>query len=169
MTKLLLGSMKKFTLTIKEFPIHVEKTDNKFAPNKFIKINNQSIYNGAINRFTRNTVVKNLHKFILSKLPDIQIEDYPLKVTVIIRTVMNHGSISRRKGKTIWKKPEADYEPNWDEDNLTGLWVKVIRDSLTLKGMIVDDNVKYIRGGETKIEFVETLEEREMIIKIQRI
>lgn len=169
MTKLTLNNTKVVTIKIKKFPLHIEKTNNKFAVNKFIKINNQSIYNGAINRFTRNTVVGNLHEFIISKLPDIQILDYPLRVTVIIKTVINHGSISRRNGKTTWKEPKLDYEPNWDEDNLTGIWVKVIRDSLSLKGVIPDDNVKFIREGATKIKFVDTIEDRELIIKIERI
>lgn len=169
MIKLKKDSFKSTEVVLKEFPIHIEKTNNKVASNKFVKINNQSIYNGAINRFTRAVVVNNLHSYVVSCLPDIKILDFPLKVSIKIKTVINHGSISRRSGKTIWKEPKEDYSPNWDIDNLSVIWIKVIKDSLTLKGIIPDDNVKYIRAGGYSVEFVDDIKDREIIIKIERI
>ena len=46
----------------------------------------------------------------------------------------------------IWKKHKPDYKPNWDLDNLAVLWIKIINDTLTQKGIIVDDTVEYVQG-----------------------
>ena len=157
-------------IKIKDFPTHVAKTNNKVAANKYWKINNQSIYNGSINTFSRAIVIENLHDFIISVLPDYKLTDFPIKVDVVIKTVKNHGNIRRLKsGKISWKPPEKDFIPTWDEDNLTAIWTKVIRDSLTKKGIIPDDNVKYIIGGYRGIEFVNDIKDREIIIKLERV
>ena len=39
--------MPQIKIEIPEFITHIARTDNKFAANKMIKINHQSIYNGA--------------------------------------------------------------------------------------------------------------------------
>jgi len=157
-------------IKIKKFLTHIPKTNNKIAANKYWKINNQSIYNGAINTFSRAIVIENLHKYIMDKLPDVIFEGFPIKISIIIRTVKNHGNIRRRKnGEISWKKPDDDFIPTWDEDNLTSIWTKVIRDSLVKKGIIPDDNVKFIKGGYRGVEFVEDIEDREIIIKIEKI
>lgn len=158
--------MNQHKIKLLKFPTHVPKNKNG---TKWWKINNQSIYNGYVNRFTRAVVIENMHNYIMNELPDNISFNKPVQVDVIVRTVKNHGSVSRRSGKTCWKKPEKDYEPNWDEDNLTSIWTKAIRDSLTKKGIVPDDNVQYIKGGYRGIEFVEELENREILIIIKEI
>ena len=91
-------------IILKEFPIHIAKSDNKHAPNKMVKLNNQNIYSGALNRFGRAIVIKNLHEYIISQIPKgFKIDNYPVKIHYLFRTVRNHGSISMRKHKTCWK------------------------------------------------------------------
>ena len=150
-------------------PTHIAKTNNKKAPNKFMKINNQAIYNGTLNYFSRCIVVDNLHKLIVDAVPKDFNIDTPVIPGIIIRTVYNHGSISRRSGKICWKPPKVDYKPNWDVDNLAMLWIKTIKDSLTLSGLIPDDNVEFIRGGFYKVEFVDDIKDLELIIKFMEI
>ena len=157
----------KIEITIDKFPIHVEKTRNKYKENKFAKVNNQSIYNGSISRFSRAIVVDSLHRYLIKVLPDVEFMKFPALVHITIRTVKNHGSISRRAGKVIWKPPKDDYQASWDEDNLTAIWTKVIRDALVMKGIFPDDSVEYITGGERRIEFVDDIEDRQIIIKIE--
>lgn len=158
--------MREKQITLLKFPTHVAKNKNA---TKYWKINNQSIYNGAVNRFTRAAVVENMHNYVIDNLPDNIVFNKPVQVDIIVKTVKNHGSIQRRNNKITWKEPKIDYLPNWDEDNLTSIWTKAIRDALTKKGIIPDDNVQYIKGGYRGIEFVEKLDDREIIITIREI
>ena len=152
-------------ITLKEFPTHVAYTDNKYAPNKMKKLNNQSIYNGALNRFSRATAMRNLHDYIISQLPvGFKIDKYPIKINYLFRTVKNHGSISMRGGKICWKPVKDDYKSNWDIQNLAMIWMKAADDALQKAGVIVDDNSDYINGEKYDVEFVENLIDREIII-----
>ena len=161
----------KQTIVIPEFLTHVEKTDNKVAPNKFVKINNQTIYNGAITRFTRNTVIGNMHKYIEDAVDKHILRQHlsPVKIKFIIKTVLNHGSISRRNGKINWKKVGKNYVPNWDIENLSSIWIKCINDVLVKKRILVDDNVKFIKKISYEFEEVDDISEREIIVEIQDI
>lgn len=158
------------TIEITQFPTHIAKTDNKYAPNKMIKINNQSIYNGAVNRFTRATVMKNLHAYLKNELSpylsSLPVFKYPLKISLDVHTVINHGNISMRKGKICWKPAEEDYEPNWDIENLASIWIKALNDAMTQLGFIKDDNVKFISKVGYEYHQVKDLDERKLIIKI---
>lgn len=159
-------------IILKQFPTHIESSDNIYKENQMVKLNNQKIYNGGINRFKRAIVVKNLHKYIASQLPKgISIQKYPIEIEYIIRTVRNHGDISwsKKRKSVIWKKKDNKYIPTWDADNLAVLWIKTINDTLEKEGIIVNDNVAYVRGGHYRIEFVEEFEDREIIIKFREI
>lgn len=159
-------------ISIPQFITHVAKTDNKYAANKMMKINNQAIYNGAINRFTRAIVMNNLHDYLKScldsYLPLFSRESiaFPVCVHLEIRTVINHGDISMRKGKICWKEAKEDYEPGWDIENLASIWIKALNDVFTQSKFIPDDNVKYIDCVGYKFVEVKNLEDRELIIKI---
>ena len=164
--------MIKFTL--KEFPTHVAKTDNKVAPNKMIKINNQAIYNGYINRFTRNTVIGNMHSWLMGRLKLVWIPaksilplDLPVSITVNIYTVKNHGSISMRSGKLCWKPVKASYKPNWDIDNLASIWIKCICDVLVKEGIIPDDNIENVNKISYKYFEVQDIKDRKLVIIIK--
>lgn len=159
-----------YKIILEKFPTHIAKTNNKFAPNKMIKLNNQAIYNGALNRFARNIVMTNLHNYVIKEIKtDLQppLETFPLWLVIEIHTVKNHGSISMRKGKICWKAPELDYKPNWDIENLASIWVKAINDSLTMCGIIPDDNIEYINQISYKFVKVKNLDDRKIVIKIK--
>lgn len=157
--------MKK-SITLNKFPTHIAKTDNKIAPNKFIKITNQSIYNGTLNRFARAIVVNNMHDFVIENVPKGFKVKTPCKPKYEFYTVRNHGNIRRTKnGELSWKPPKSNFEATWDDDNLAFLWMKTIRDALTKAGVWKDDNVDYVRGGDYDLFFVNKLEDRKIIIK----
>lgn len=152
---------------IKEFPTHIAKTNNKVAPNKMIKINNQAIYNSNLNRFARNIVMSNMHNYIKSQLmpykPFIKKSKKQFKSLSIhleINTVINHGSISMRGNKLNWKKAMGNYVPNWDIENLATIWLKALIDSLVQIGLIPDDNVKYVKKISYEFKEIEMLEDR---------
>lgn len=156
-------------IVLKKFPTHVCKSKGKKPTSKHWKINNQAIYSGSLHPQTRAVVVSNLHDYLLEEFSKINIPKFNgvAEVDLIIKTPINHATIRRIKGVVRWKPPEIDYEPNWDEDNLTAIWTKVVRDSLVLHGVIDDDNVSFIRGGYRGIEFVNHIDDRELIIKIK--
>lgn len=162
--------MIKFTL--KEFPTHVAKTNNKVAPNKMLKINNQAIYNGYVNRFARNIVIGNMHSWLIGELRKQKpytlpmMKSFPIDVTITIYTVRNHGSISMRSGTVRWKPVTKAYVPNWDIDNLATIWVKTINDVLTKEEIIPDDNIDYIRSCKYKYVEVSDIKNRKIIITI---
>ena len=56
------------TIIIEKFPTHMAYTRNKRAPARFMKITNESIYNGAIDRFSRANVVSNMHDLIIHSI-----------------------------------------------------------------------------------------------------
>lgn len=150
---------------------HVAKTNNKFAENKFIKINNQAIYNGALNRFGRAIVMENLHNYISQFLP-VKLVGLEIKKKVLInyklRTVINHGDIRLVKGKTSWKKPNsATYNAKWDLDNLMFIWIKAFNDALVKNKAVFTDSVGVIVGTNYEFEEVEDLESAELEISIQ--
>jgi hypothetical protein len=155
------------TIILNKFPTHVARTRNKKAPNKYMKVTNQSVYNGAMNRFTRNNVITNMHEYIIENIPkNFGKFKGPVKPVFHIYTVRNHGTVKRKKdtGEHIWKPVADDYQANWDDDNLAFLWIKTIKDTLSKVGAWPDDNVDYCRGADWDIIFVDTLEERKIVI-----
>jgi hypothetical protein len=161
-------------IILNKFPTHLAKTNNKVKANKMQKLNGQSIYNGAINRFTRAKIMENMHNYLIGAfMPHKEVlqecleEMYPIEPEIHIHTVINHGDISMRSGKICWKPAEPDYEPRWDIYNLASIWIKAIEDALSKSGIIPDDNVKYIRGGRYKFTEVKDIEDRKIIIKFK--
>lgn len=154
-----------------KFPTHIEKTNNKIKEDKFIKINNQAIYNSGLSRFSRNTVMKNLSSYIIRTLKpqfkpsETKTLEFPLNITISICTVINHGSISRRNGNIMWKYPSEDYVPNWDIDNLGVIWGKAILDALVKLKIIPDDNVNYVKSVTYGFIPVEDIEDRQILIE----
>lgn len=162
-------------INIPEFITHAAKTENKIAPDKFVKINNQSIYNGSINRFSRNTVIKYMHNYIFSFLPKVDLYKLldshglsNLEFEYTFKTVVNHGNIKRssKTGLISWKKPTKSFQANWDIENLASIWTKTINDSLTKNGNIPDDSIRYLK--KVSYEFIpcEDIKERNINLKI---
>jgi hypothetical protein len=160
-------------IAITEFPTHLAKTNNKYKANKMQKLNYQSIYNGSLNRFGRANVMNNMHDYLIDKLEPYRekfLEEnisFPAAVHLEIHTVINHGDISMRSGKVCWKPAPEDYEPSWDIDNLSGIWMKGLKDSLVLAKLIPDDNVKYINYGAYSFVQVDDISQRKLLIKIE--
>jgi Holliday junction resolvase RusA-like endonuclease len=159
---------------MKEFPTHLPYTNNKVAPNKYIKINGQSIYNGKLNRFSRNILIGNMHDYLMNNLTNIKITDYPIRVELIINTVINHDLVQRRFNKKInefivnWKKPEDNYKPSNDIDNVSWVWIKTFFDALHKSGVIEDDNLRYIKGYSVDFNEVKEFIDRSLIFKIYK-
>ena len=159
-------------IEINEFPTHIAKTNNKVAPDKMIKINNQSIYNSNLNRFARNIVMKNMHDYLKSKLePYLEVwlreqPAFPICVNLEIHVPKNYGNVRMIKGKLSWKLPSKNYAPNWDVENLASIWMKALNDVLTDLGFIPDDNVEYIACVGYDYKEVKDLKDRKLIIKL---
>lgn len=163
------------TIRIPEFLTHVAKTQNKVAADKYVKINNNTIYSGAINRFTRAKVVENLHNYISDYLDDIDlnkmIADEGLShvhFRFTFKTVKNHGDIRRsaKTGSISWKKPPKNYVPRWDIENLASIWIKTFNDTLIVKGMMKDDSIDFLTGVTYEYQPCEDISEREIIVNI---
>jgi hypothetical protein len=159
-------------LVLDKFPTHIAKTDNKIASNKYVKITNQSIYSGLLNRFARAIAVKNIHSWINSQLSNQILPKItePIQLQLSIYTVINHGDIRRKKdGSISWNKPSEGYIPRWDEDNLRTIWEKCIKDVLTDNLIWTDDTVYICRGTNSMIYFVDDLEDRKIILNFKKI
>lgn len=157
---------KKTSQLVIKMPLisHIACTNNKNVPNKMLKINGQTIYNGALNKFKRAIVVENMHYYFDYNIPDemlnLNIESIK-SIGYIFHTVINHGSISRRGGVKCWKPAAKDYKPNWDIENLASIWIKTGNDALSRAKVISDDNVgviKKVMYGFNEVYDVDDLE-----------
>lgn len=166
--------MKTYSVEIPEFITHVAKTDNKVKANKYVKVNNQNIYNSNLNRFARNIVVRNLHNYLiehikLSNLP--KLINPPYQVSLTIFAPINYGAVSRRSKHgtpyICWYPAGPDYQPNWDIGNIGELWLKTFEDSLQLAGVLENDNVKHIIShGPITFSEVLDLKDRKLLFKV---
>lgn len=148
---------------------HIACTKNKTAKNTYWKINNQRIYDGSVNKFKRAIIVENMHDYIINCLDDsiLNLKIPKIKnLEYIFNTVKNHGSISRRGGKTCWKVPEENYVENWDINNISDIWIKTGNDALTLAGVIIDDNAGVIRTTTYSMNEVDHIDDLELEIII---
>lgn len=154
-------------LILNQFPTHIAKTNNKVKENKYWKINSQGIYNGAIKQFTRAIVINNIHDYIIQELSKQELPTItePVQLKLNIYIPINYSDIRRKKAGTIsWSKPDEDYKPSNDEDNISWIWNKCIKDCLTKLGVWKDDNLSYCRGTSSLVHFVEDIEDRKIEI-----
>ena len=158
-------------IILDKFPTHIAITNNVKAQNKFMKINNQSIYNGKLHTFSRATAISNMHNYINDAISKTSITkiDYPVQLVVRIYTVINHDCIKRYKDEIHWNAPKADYVPRWDEDNLRSIWEKCIKDCITRAGIWEDDIVTNCRGVDSLVEFVDDIEDRRIEISFKKL
>ena len=162
--------LKSFELC--RFPTHIAYTKSTKNP-KYVKINYQNIYNGMISRFTRATMIGNLHSYISENISEGSPIGENLDEEIEIHTIINHDTISRRRNKEgvygiYWKPPQEGYIPGWDIENLASIWSKVINDTLIGLKYLKDDNIDYIRSIKYKFIPVEDIDERKIIIKFYR-
>jgi len=160
-------------LVLDKFPIHIAKTNRKSGFNDYWKINSQGIYNGAVSKFTRAIVMENIHNYIISSLTS-QVRGFKLTTCVQLQLdifiPINYGDIRRKKDGTIsWKKADSTYIPDNDEDNISYIWNKAIKDCLTKLKVWEDDNLSYCRGTSSLIHFIDNLEDRRIEINFKTI
>ena len=154
-------------ITLNTFPTHVAKTDNKVVANTYWKINSQGVYNGFITRFTRAIVINNMHNYINDEFSKQSLPKLTSVVQLILRFYIpiNYSDIRRKKDGTIsWKSPDLSYKPNYDEDNISWIWNKTIKDCLTKNNVWKDDSVEYCIGTDSKIIFINDIKDRKIEI-----
>lgn len=152
---------------LNEFPTHVKRSRNKIKEDRWWKINSQGIYNGTIQRFTRAIVIDNIHQYILGQLKsqDLPALVNPVQLVLRIYIPINYGNVSRRKnGDISWKPPGKGYIPSNDEDNISWIWNKCIKDCLTKLQVWKDDTIQYCVGTDSKVIFIDNLEDRRIEI-----
>lgn len=158
------------TLSLPLFPTHLAKTNNKTKANTMWKVNGQGIYSRSLNEFARAHVVNAAHDYIVEEIKKQGLENIKLngKMVIVyeITTVYNHSTISLRGGKLSWKPATINYEPNWDVENLASFWTKVGNDALTIGGVIIDDNVRFIQGTSHIFHKCDHIDDRKIEIKI---
>jgi Holliday junction resolvase RusA-like endonuclease len=159
------------TLVLKQFPTHIAKTDNKVKVNKFWKINSQGIYNGSIQRFTRAIVVNNMHKYIIDQLESQELPKIvdPVQLVLRIYIPINYSNVRRTSKGISWKPPEPGYVPTNDEDNISWIWNKCIKDCLTKLEVWEDDTIEYCVGTDSAVIFIDDLEDRKIEISLKNI
>ena len=151
--------MNEIKITI-PLPTHIRKTENKVKADKYMKINNQAIYNGALNRFARAIVVNYLHahfsEAIDEQYKNLNIDSKNVSLTYEFHTVFNHGNARKTAKGISWTPATKGYIPNWDLDNLADIWSKIGNDTLVLEKVLKDDNVGIVKEEITR--FVEIKE-----------
>jgi len=157
--------MASIVITYDEFPTHAPKTNNKKAPNKYIKINGQSIYNSNLNRFARNNVMRFMHDYLISGLPRKLGMTFPIEIELIFYAPINYGTVRRFKGEIRWIPPKSNYKSNWDIDNQQ-IWGKAFNDALQISKKIPNDSVSFISSVKTRYVEVKDFNERKLEFKL---
>ena len=156
----------RMQVVIPEFPSHLPVTNNKKAPNKYIKINGQSIYNGSVDKFKRAVLMNNMHSFMMPYVTFLDIPSFPIRVDLELHVPINWNTVRRTKGEITWKPPKSNYVINWDVDNFW-IYTKSFLDSMVLSGVIPDDNASIINdSGRIQFFPVETFDERKLVFNI---
>jgi hypothetical protein len=133
---------------------------------KKIKINGQAIYSGNMNHFTRNNVVKQIHSHYKPYVSGekLSISDNTcLKVVMEFHLPINYGDLrwNNKLGKPVVVN-KAVPTP-WDLDNL---WIynKCFQDTCVEEGFIPKDDVSLIQSVESRIIFVESMEQSKIVV-----
>jgi|GEM_PF-3197287 len=106
---------------------------NRVNTPKYHRVNMNDIYSGNLHHFSRNKMMHELHEYFIHHLRDVkEFLRFPLRVELQFHVV--------DKGKF-----------NLDCDNMF-LYLKAFNDSLTLSGLIPDDNPDYISEVSIKVD-----------------
>lgn len=161
--------VSEIKLEFPSFITHVPKSKTSWE-----KIGYNKIY--ASSHFTvRQAFVAAMHKYLEIHIPDNLDIKAPVKTELIVHAPINYGDVKRLKDKKTgkyyinWKPARDNYEPGWDIGNLAMVWLKCLDDMLVKKGLLPDDNVKYLLGSSYEFHEVDTLKERKLVYKIKTI
>jgi len=151
-----------YKVVIPEFKTHVRQGKTKWK-----KINGQSIYTSAHHR-VRHLFMEQIHNYLTLFITPLEapITSKPLEIHVTIYAPINYGDVRRIRGKVNWKPAKEDYQPSWDLDNFSWIWIKGMQDVLQKQNVIPDDTVKYIRKVSYEYVPVDSLDERKMVLSI---
>ena len=113
----------------------------------------------------------NIHKYIISQFANQELPKItsPVQLQLDIYIPINYGSVARRKGEISWKKPKEDYTPTADEDNISWIWNKCIKDCLTKLKVWDDDTMYWCRGTNSLVHFIDELEDRRIEISFNKL
>jgi hypothetical protein len=124
---------------------------------KYTVINGQKIYNGEINKFSRNKVMNGIKESFMPYINRMKKIDVPIRIEMEIHDVI--------------------LEPNssslWDLDNRAGPYIKAFQDCLTgnngkCKAVIEDDNILYITRCPAPVFIpVENADDRKLVFIIK--
>lgn len=114
---------------------------------KYVPINGQLFYASG-NQFTRVKVVNALHEFFGEEIEKAKLEpfknnDYPIIITLEWFTTYSH--------KTM------------DVTNMYSVYQKTFEDTLVNKGILVDDEVRYVTGGFPIYTPIDNFEDRKLV------
>lgn len=182
--------MASYTIVIPKFLTHCRRRDppksgiSKSKKSAYWKMNYNGLYGGTLHPFERSYIMDQLHKYLDAYFPKTLEISTPIEIEIHIYVPINYGSLSIRKNaisqqyELCWKKPKDTYKPNWDGDNLSSIWQKIIIDQLAGKfskgvreatGLIPDDTVEYVRKGKWEIHFVDNIEDRKIELIINEL
>lgn len=156
------NSRALYQVTIPEFKTHVKQSKHKDK-----KINGQSIYTGSHHR-VRYLLMKQIHEYLklFIKKHKTPISKDPVELHVEVHAPINYGDVRKRKGIVLWDFAKEGYEPSWDLDNFSWIWVKGIQDVLQKQNVLEDDTVKFIRRVSYEFIPVEDLKDRKLVITV---
>ena len=158
-------SIKKQNKLIIEIPFlfYAVKRFRKTMPDVLVKINNQAIYSGTLNKHERNTAVRYVKDHLGTNMIKNKVNDLNIKkvrhTVYKLYVVRNHGNIRLLQGSLNWKKPAKDYVINWDVDNLAFFWIKTDNDALVENKVLMEDTADRLNMTTYLVEFVENLED----------
>lgn len=118
---------------------------------RFELINTQRFYSGYKSEFVRMAIVEELKNYFKEQLKDIKPFDkdtYPIHTEFIFHTHMRL---------------------NADTDNVSWIYIKVFHDSLKELNIIPDDHSLYIKKYSAEMSRVESMEERFIEVKFNKV
>lgn len=167
--------MTDLIIELKGFPTHIRTAKTSRAKKQYTKISGNNIYSANMHHNTRAKVVEAMHNWLERRIVDAITEQtgeliyffsHPKFVMECEYHVpRNYGTVKMLKSGLSWKPCTPDYRANWDENNLTFAWNKIIMDCIVRSGYIQDDNVDFVISS-SKGTFVEidNLDERKIVV-----
>jgi hypothetical protein len=114
-----------------------------------------------------------MHSYIEKNIPDNLKLEGKICTSLAIHVPINFGNVKMitdketRKRRIVWSPPKENYNPTWDIDNLSFAWIKCLNDVIVKKGILKDDNVKFIKGGSYEFIEIDNFEDRKLVYTLK--
>lgn len=159
--------IKDLIITLKCFPTHAPITQKKY-----IKIGGQQIHKGRLHYMSQAKAISYMETYLLPAFSKAAVMIHKLKMPEQVRTFFYYhlpkdfGAVSLRtiKGQRQLTGGDSGEWSNWDLGNLHMIWEKVMHDALVHRRIIVDDNVRHLKGTYYHHEEVGSLAERMIVL-----